>query len=155
MDWSEASWDSDTLTLFRAALSLRRARPALRRGDEIFLPATTVSGEALDEVLVFRRALADEIIDVLLHAGEGEREIALPSGAASSAELLLQVGDATLDLDKGTLRLGPSPPPCSPASHRRPRQPCSARSPPMAASSPASPSAKGWWSHPRCRSTST
>ena len=107
MDWSDTSWDSETLALFRGALSLRRARPALRRGDEIFLPATTVSGEPMDEILVFRRAIADEIIDVLLHAGEGEQEIALPGGAASGAELLLQVGDATLDLEKGTLRLGP------------------------------------------------
>ena len=108
MAWGEeASWDGETLALFREALSLRRSRLALRRGDETFLAATTASGEAADEILVFRRAFADEIIDVLLHAGDGEREIALPGGAASGAELLLHVGEVSIDPEKGSLRLGP------------------------------------------------
>lgn len=100
MPWDPAGWDAATLELFRAALHLRRERAALRLGDEGFLPLG-----AGDDVIALRRTHGDEIVEVLLHAGDGDRDLALPDGAPSSGELLLALGDAALDA--GRVRLGP------------------------------------------------
>lgn len=98
MPWDAAAWDGATLSLVKDAIRLRRAHAALSRGDEAF----AAEGE---DVLVMRRTHGDEIVDVILHAGEGERAVDLPGSAPSGADLLLSLGEAAIE--GGSIRLGP------------------------------------------------
>lgn len=102
MPWDPAAWDGETQALFRAALRLRRGLTPLSGGDERYFPAEDV---AEDDVLVLRRTRGDEVIDVLLHAGEGRRQTMLPEGAPSGAEVLLALGEAMIE--DGRVILGP------------------------------------------------
>jgi glycosidase/MoaA/NifB/PqqE/SkfB family radical SAM enzyme len=99
MPWDPATWDAATLDLFRDALRLRREEPALARGDEAFFALA-------DDVILLRRTHADEVVDVILHAGEGERVLPLPAGAPSGATVRLTLGEAAVEAD-ATLRLAP------------------------------------------------
>ena len=58
-------------------------------------------------MLALRRTLAEEIIDVILHAGPDAREVQLPPGAPSFAEVLLTLGEVSVDTTRGAVRLGP------------------------------------------------
>lgn len=111
------TWDAETLALVKGALRLRRGSAAIARGDDAYLVLAPEDGDGdgdvhegaadTDDVLALRRTSGDEIVDVILHGGEGTRTVALPGGAPSSAEVLLALGDATLDPAAGTVRLGP------------------------------------------------
>lgn len=101
MVWAEHAWDRETLELIRSAVQLRRERVALRRGDDVALPPPD------DSTLAFRRIAGEEIVDVLLHAGDGEVVCDLPRGAPSHATVDLAVGEVELDRDERTVRLGP------------------------------------------------
>ena len=101
MPWDRAQWDTETLTLFREAIRLRRAHPALSRGDERCL-----SGRA-DPVLTVRRTGGAQIIDILLHNGAERCTVPLPTDAPSGARPLLVHGDATVNADESTVTLGP------------------------------------------------
>lgn len=103
MPWDEAAWDAETLAFFRRALRVRREHPALLRGDEAFLAADPPD----EEVLILRRSLGPEIADVILRRGSGRREVALPRGAPSGAEVLIAIGEAAVDVDRGVVTLGP------------------------------------------------
>lgn len=93
----EASeWDLETLALVRETLALRRSCAAIRRGDHLPMEARDPSGQALSDVLAFRRVMGDEIVDVLVHRGVGAVRVELPSGAPSGADVLLAHGDARL-----------------------------------------------------------
>jgi cyclomaltodextrinase len=99
LPWEPSAWDMATHGLVRAAARLRRATPALGGGDEELL----VPGA---DVLVVRRRLGPQVVDVVLHRGAGVVHLALPAaGGAAAARVLLAHGDAVLDGD--TLRLGP------------------------------------------------
>ena len=91
-----SEWDLETLALVRETLALRRSCKAIRRGDHVPMEARDPSGHVLSDVLVFRRVMGDEIVDVLVHRGVGEVRVALPSGAPSGADVLLAHGDAQL-----------------------------------------------------------
>ena len=101
MPWDPSRWDRETLDLVRDALRLRRERAAIGRGDEHSLALD----DGGDRVLAIRRAHGGEIIDVLAHAGDGDREVTLPGGAPSAAEVLLALGSVEVDRDR--VKLGP------------------------------------------------
>jgi len=96
MPWDERAWDTATLAIVRGALALRRDREVLRRGDEEVLALT-------DELVLIRRRLRDDAIDLLLHRGGAPVTIALPPG--DPARVLLTTGDARVDGDR--VHLGP------------------------------------------------
>ncbi len=98
MPWDERAWDHETRALVRDAIAIRRDHDALRRGDESFAPLA-------EDVLLIRRSYAGSIVDVILHAGEGERTVAMPADAPSSGRLLLGAGGASLR--DGAVTLGP------------------------------------------------
>ncbi len=103
--WDEAAWDTETLALFRSALRLRREHPALRRGDEAFLPVGGPGGDG--SALILRRSAGPDIVDVVLHAGEGAYTVPLPSGAPSGGRVLLALGEASVPPGAGAVTLGP------------------------------------------------
>ncbi len=88
---SAATWDLETLALVKGALRIRRENKAIHSGDEAFLAL------GADDVLAIRRSAGDEIIDVILHGDEGYRTVTLPEGAPSGAEILLTLGEASLE----------------------------------------------------------
>jgi len=100
MPWESSAWDPELLALHRATIRLRRERAVLSRGDDEW----RALGDG-DDVLFLRRRLGDEAVDVLVHAGEGERVIELPGDAASGAEILCRAGDAAVE--GAVVRLGP------------------------------------------------
>lgn len=103
MSWVPGTWDMETLEGVRAAVALRRQRRVLRRGDE---ELAAVGPD--DDVLLLRRRLGDTVVDVLLHGADGSREVSLPEGAASGADVLLRLGDVDdRHLAEGSVRLGP------------------------------------------------
>ncbi len=97
MEWDRSRWDAETHALCRSAIALRRATPALGRGDEQFFD----SGPA--EVIGFRRRLGDQVIDVLLN-GSDQHQVAL-LGDDAPAAVLLALGEVTVT--GGAARLGP------------------------------------------------
>ncbi|MBX3157890.1 MAG: radical SAM protein [Deltaproteobacteria bacterium] len=97
MPWDPASWDTATLDLVRAAIRLRRTRPALSRGDEQELPTT------LPGVVAFRRTCGDDVVDVYLNGSAVSRTVALAPCEASGARTLLALGEASLDHQEVTL----------------------------------------------------
>lgn len=99
--WDETEWDRATLALFRDALRLRRNHPALRRGDEAFWPSSDGS------TLILRRNAGPDIVDVLLHTGEGSVSIPLPPGAPSAVRLLLTLGEVIVPAGRSEVTLGP------------------------------------------------
>jgi hypothetical protein len=102
MPWDGAAdWDHTTLSLVKAAIAARRSSRALSVGDEEPIDA----GD--DDVLAFRRRAGDEIVDVFAHRGNGNKEVALPSGAPTHAEPLVATGEVKLDLSRGVVGLGP------------------------------------------------
>jgi glycosidase/MoaA/NifB/PqqE/SkfB family radical SAM enzyme len=111
-----AAAETPTAALVRALSRLRRTCRALREGDEEYPPVVpldgaggggeaTGAGDPPDDVLALRRRAGDEVVDALLHAGEGWRTVALPPGAPSGAEVRFRLGDA--ELADGAVRLGP------------------------------------------------
>ena len=108
LPWDEGSWDLPTRDLVRQALRLRRERAALRRGDEEYPVATPApEGTAPPGLLLVRRRLGEEVLDLFFNGGEAEARVALPAGAPSAADLLLTTGEATLRDEQGPLQLGP------------------------------------------------
>lgn len=93
MPWTEDRWDDRTLELVRRATHLRRAHPALRRGDED--PINT----GIDDVFAFRRSRGGEAFDVFVNRGESSYTI------PATGELVLSTGDASLG--SAAIRLGP------------------------------------------------
>ncbi len=100
MPWEPAAWDPELLALHRAAIRLRCERAVLSRGDDEW----RALGDG-DDVLLVRRRLGDEVVDVLVHAGEGERVVVLPGDAPSGAAILCRAGDAVVE--GAVVRLGP------------------------------------------------
>jgi len=104
-------WDLTTLDLVRSTLRARRQNEALRRGDEAFFTVAAEEAPDADDVLVIRRTAGEEIVDIVLHGGEGTRTVPLPEGAPSGAELLVILGEASLNtIASGHLLAGPDSP---------------------------------------------
>ncbi len=88
--WDESKWDRDLLDYLKAAVSLRKSHPSLRRGTFERLWAT-------DGVYAFRRAHADESLVVAVNAsespqpvevkGEAKREVKAAFGQASDVSV--------------------------------------------------------------------
>lgn len=96
-----ARWLDDV----RRAVRLRRDHAVLRRGDEHAIPPRPRDHGQADTLLVLRRTLGDEVIDVCVNAGADVRTMELPSGAPRGTDLLFTAGDSALLHD--ALRLGP------------------------------------------------
>jgi cyclomaltodextrinase / maltogenic alpha-amylase / neopullulanase len=96
MPWDPEAWDADTHALVRAALRLRRERPALRHGDQRPLPCPP-------EVLAYRRRAGADLIDVYLNGADRALTVALDGGAEPRALLSL----AGAALEGGVVRLPP------------------------------------------------
>lgn len=105
--WDESRWDTVTLALVRDAIALRKRSDALRLGDDEYLGAEVLDGPPPDDVFVQRRRHARECLDVIAHAGDGRRTVALPPGAPSEARVLLALGEVKVDPTKGSVELGP------------------------------------------------
>jgi MoaA/NifB/PqqE/SkfB family radical SAM enzyme len=96
MPWQEAAWDRATFEAVKDALALRREHALLRRGDEEL--------RALgDDVVLVRRHLLGEAIDIVVYRGACVRTLELPGGGG--ARLLFALGE--IGLIGTTLRLGP------------------------------------------------
>lgn len=98
LSWEPESWDSDTLSLFREAIALRRAEPTLRAGELAPLPTP-------ESVAGVRRHIGTDVLEVYLHGADTEVRIPLPPGAPLGAELLFS--HRTAALHEGELVLGP------------------------------------------------
>jgi cyclomaltodextrinase len=104
--WPRAGWDAPTFELTRAAIALRRRHAVLRLGDE-----TLGAAEGAADVLLLRRQLGREVVDVLLNRSGETHTVALPAAAPDArAAVLLVHGDAALVDDTVTgaaqVRLG-------------------------------------------------
>jgi glycosidase/MoaA/NifB/PqqE/SkfB family radical SAM enzyme len=102
MPWSQVEAEPPTLRLFRELLAMRQTYPALRRGD-----CQELTRWDQPEVLIFRRQLREEFIEVYAHGREGFVELPLLPDAPQDAVVLLALGEAELDSASGTIRLGP------------------------------------------------
>ena len=71
--WDERQWNHDLLAYFKRCIALRKAHPALRRGDFTPLAAT-------GSIYVFRRHLPAETLVVALNAGDQPVSINVPAG---------------------------------------------------------------------------
>ncbi|HYN89101.1 MAG TPA: glycoside hydrolase family 13 protein [Ardenticatenaceae bacterium] len=69
-----ASWDTELLAYFKAAIALRHAHPVLRRGHFYQLYAQ-------GDCFAFARRSGEETLIVALNTGDDSREIVLPVGA--------------------------------------------------------------------------
>ncbi|HTM20719.1 MAG TPA: alpha-amylase family glycosyl hydrolase, partial [Kofleriaceae bacterium] len=102
MPWDAGGRDPLTLDLARRALALRRSLPALRRGDEEYLPALGAGdGAQHADVLRLRRRCGDQLIELWLHRGGGRARVRLDR----PADPLLVLGDVSMVA--GVLELGP------------------------------------------------
>lgn len=96
MPWDPARWDRETLTLVRAALSLRASHPALRGGDE----RARAWGD--EDLFGLCRTAADQQLEVIVNRGGRSHRLELGEGAT----LALACGQARLTA--GVLHLGPT-----------------------------------------------
>ena len=69
--WDSAAWDADLHAHYRRCIALRRAHPALRRGEFVALYAAGA-------VYAFLRRLGDEVLVVVLNAGAETYHLAVP-----------------------------------------------------------------------------
>lgn len=99
MPWPPPEPAQPTLQLFRDALRLRAAHPALRAGDLQPIPIAESA-----QVLAFRRQLGAERIELYAHGAASTIEFFLSEGPAA-ATILLTLGEAAVDA--GRVRLGP------------------------------------------------
>jgi glycosidase/MoaA/NifB/PqqE/SkfB family radical SAM enzyme len=108
-DWDQTTWDHETLTLVRRALAARRESPALRLGDLEPLQLDLLDGDPseMESPLAYRRQKGEDIVDVILHAGDRPITLALAPDAPSGARTLVTTGEVSLDSEQGRVTLGP------------------------------------------------
>lgn len=106
MVWEREQRDEALFALHRQALQLRRQSAALGRGDARCFAPAAADGRGEDDLLCLRRMHGDEIVDVLVHAGEGIRRVVLPPAPGPDAQVALAWGHARLGA--GLVELGPN-----------------------------------------------
>jgi cyclomaltodextrinase / maltogenic alpha-amylase / neopullulanase len=99
-----AAWDAAHLETIRRALRVRRAHAAVRRGDELTMVPEPADGGSREGLLVLRRTLGEEIVDVCVNASSEPRSFTLPDGAPRGARSLFHSG--ACELADGAIRLG-------------------------------------------------
>lgn len=104
--WDEEAWDGDLRAFVAAAMSLRHAEPALRRGEITFVGA---GGRAV----AFERRLGDRRLLVAVNAGEtpATLDVSVAAPAVTASEILPEPfsgAHATVTGD-GTVRLAVPP----------------------------------------------
>ena len=75
MPWDPAGWDADLLNFFQKVIAVRRAHPALRRGDYVRLTADSALG-----VYAFLRQAGGERIAVVLNTRDAPYPVDAPLG---------------------------------------------------------------------------
>jgi glycosidase len=73
MPWDETQWNTDLLAYYRQLIALRKAYPALRRGEYACL-------HAHKDVYAFLRRLEDEVLVIVLNNGEKPYPLDVPLG---------------------------------------------------------------------------
>jgi cyclomaltodextrinase len=71
MPWDETQWNTDLLAYYRRLIALRKAHPALRRGEYVCL-------HAHKDVYAFLRRLEDEMLVIVLNNGKGAYPLDVP-----------------------------------------------------------------------------
>jgi cyclomaltodextrinase len=96
--WDDKAWDSDLRDYVRRCIALRKAHPALRRGDLTWL--FTDQG-----MLAFGRRFEAETLLVVLNTGKRPVMLSVPvAGYLDEGALLQEVwGDATLKVAQGKI----------------------------------------------------
>jgi glycosidase/MoaA/NifB/PqqE/SkfB family radical SAM enzyme len=92
MPWLPAAWDRETLAAVTEAVALRRRHAALGTGDERHTALA-------DDVLLFRRRLGAQVIDVIAHRGTTTTTCGLldtDAGAEAGAQVIFALGGAAL-----------------------------------------------------------
>jgi cyclomaltodextrinase / maltogenic alpha-amylase / neopullulanase len=69
--WDEKTWDTDLRDAFKQAVALRKAHPALRRGDFVTLQADSAG-------YAFLRCLGDETLVVAFNLSQHSQPLAVP-----------------------------------------------------------------------------
>ncbi len=82
--WDESRWDQELRSYLKAAISLRKAHPALRRG-------TFERVAAADGMVAYRRQLGEESLLMVLNAASGPRRLEVQQEAAVPQVLFGQV----------------------------------------------------------------
>jgi cyclomaltodextrinase len=77
--WQPQRWDAHLLEYYKRCIALRKAHPALRRGEFISL-------QARGQVYVYLRRLAEETLLVALNAGDAPEPLDLPTGERLAPE---------------------------------------------------------------------
>ena len=99
MAWNDARRDLALRAIVKRLLAVRAASPALRYGDIEVLHAE-------GDILVYRRSADGEVIDVVLHVGDGPVEIDVDDDVSPGIEPLATIG--TCSVRGSTLSMGPS-----------------------------------------------
>ncbi|MBK8253775.1 MAG: radical SAM protein [Polyangiaceae bacterium] len=113
MSWPTAGqataseWNIDILEMVKRALHLRRNTPALTFGDDVYFSLETRGGSNSNDVLVMRRTHGDQMVDILLNGSGEDREVTLPTGGPTGANILFQLGAVHVILPEQTVRLPP------------------------------------------------
>jgi cyclomaltodextrinase len=69
--WDDSRWNQDLLDYTKAVIALRKAHPVLRRGSYRRLFAE-------GRLFAFARQVHDDVLVVLMNAGEEQRQVAIP-----------------------------------------------------------------------------
>ena len=94
--WNEDQWDRELFNYFKAAISMRKSHPSLRRGSFTRLWSA-------DGVYVFRRALEGETMVVALNPSEQPRTLEVQSDATHKPDKIF--GEPSeIELSNGKLR---------------------------------------------------
>jgi len=72
--WDESKWDTDLLEYVKACTALRKANPALRRGEYNRL-------HTYDRVMAFSRTLNEQTLIAAFNASDEERKLEIPGSA--------------------------------------------------------------------------
>ena len=109
MPWDPAQWDTELLDFFKKAIAIRRAHPALRRGEYVRLYASVPRN-----VYAFLRQTEEEQIVVVLNNSQDAYPAAVPVKGHLTGEKTLR---CLMDGQEYTVRKeqvrGPALPPCS------------------------------------------
>ncbi len=89
MPWDDARRDLALRAIVKRLLAVRASSPALRHGDFEVLHAD-------GDLLVYRRSADGEVVDVVLHVGDGPVEIDVDDDARPGVEPLATIGTCTV-----------------------------------------------------------
>lgn len=100
MPWDKLKDKTELLEFFKALINLRKRYSCLTEGDLQYPDATFGENQTNKKnVFIIRRTYKDEIVDIIIHGGEGNTQVLLPSDAPSDYKILLKSGDVIVNND--------------------------------------------------------